>query len=410
MQRRASYVAGRLRLAVGPRQRVVEAEGLGHPVAEVRRIGGPRREPADVDPGQVVGGLAAHDPLRQRATGPSGGGDADRVEARADEVVVQLRRPAQDELVVGRERLRPVVELPDAGLGQHRDAAHRLVHEHREVLPVLLEQLELERVGQVVGRPPGLRLRLETADDQAADLLLEVGPAVRVAHDRQVGMGALDRLGHDVEVLARVQRHGHSDQVPQRLGPLAAAVDDEVALDGPLVGLHGRDPAPVRREPGHPHLLGHPGAALPRALGQRLGEVGGVDLAVTGQPQRAEQVVDLHHRPELPGALGRDQLAVHVVRRGVGRCPPELDHPLLGARHDHPADVAVAGRQPGLGLERGVELRGVLHQPGAALRGAQRSHQPGRVPRRTAREVALLEQQHVGAGPAWSGGRRRTPR
>ena len=209
-------------------------------------------------------------------------------------------------------------------------------------------------------------------------------------------MGALDRLRDDVEVLARVQRDRHADQLPERLRPLAGAVDDDLALDGPPVGLHRRDAAPVDHEPGHPHLLGHGRAAHPGTLGQRLGEVGRVDLPVTRQPQRTQQVVDLHHRPQLLRALRRDHLALHVVRRRVGRRPPELDHPVLGARHDHAADVAVAGGQPGLGLERRVELGGVLHQAGPALRGPQRPHEPGGVPRRTAGEVPLFEEQHIG--------------
>ena len=42
------------------------------------------------------------------------------------------------------------------------------LHEDGEVVPVLVEELELERVGQPVGRHPRLGLGLEAADDQAA--------------------------------------------------------------------------------------------------------------------------------------------------------------------------------------------------------------------------------------------------
>src|SRR3712207_8594809 len=42
-------------------------------------------------------------------------------------------------------------------------------------LPVLVEQLELEGVRDGLGCDPGLGLRLEAADDEAADLLLVVG-------------------------------------------------------------------------------------------------------------------------------------------------------------------------------------------------------------------------------------------
>ncbi len=155
----------------------------------------------------------------------------------------------------------------------------------------------------------------------------------------------------------------------------------------------------------HAHPLDHARAALARPARERLGQVGRVDLAVTGQPERAEQVVHPHRRPQLLRTLRADHLALEVVGDRVGRRTPELGHPVLGPRDDHAADVAVAGGEACLGLERGVELGGVLHEPGARLRGTQRPDQPGRVPGRASRETPLLEQQHVGRPPAWSGGR-----
>ena len=180
-------------------------------------------------------------------------------------------RLAEDELVVRREALGPVVELADPGLLEGRDAEHRALHQQREVVPVLLEQLELERVGDLVGRHPRLRLGLEPADDQPADLLLEVGVAVGVAQHRQVGVHALDRLGHDVEVLGGVQRHGDPGQGADLLGPLAGAVDDDLGLDVAGVGAHaGHAPVarPARRGPGCCSTIRAP--LLPGAPGQRL--------------------------------------------------------------------------------------------------------------------------------------------
>ncbi len=243
MEGRGALGSAGLELAVGPRHGVVEAQDLGDPGPQPAVVAVERREPAYVDPDQVVLRLARHDPLGQRPSRATGRRDADRVEARADEEAGQLGRLAEQELVVGSERLRAVVELPDPGLLERGDPEQRLVHQHREVLPVLREQLELEGVGQVVGRAPRLRLGLEAADDQAAGLLLEVGPAVGVPHDRQVGVRPRDRLGHDVEVLGGVQRHGHADQVAERLGPLTRAVDDDLGLDVAVVGAHAGAPA-----------------------------------------------------------------------------------------------------------------------------------------------------------------------
>jgi hypothetical protein len=63
---------------------------------------------------------------------------------------------------------------------------HCGVHEDLEVLPVLFEELELEGVGQLVGRDPRLGFGLESPDKQATDFLLDIGVAIGVAQDRQV--------------------------------------------------------------------------------------------------------------------------------------------------------------------------------------------------------------------------------
>ena len=94
--------------------------------------------------------------------------------------------------------------------------------------------------------------------------------------------------------------------------------------------------------------------------------------------------------------LRRQHLAVQVEGRGGRDGTPQRDHPLLGPGHDQAAALAVSRRQPGLGLQPGVQLGGVLHQPGAALAGPQQPDQAGGVPGGAARQRALLEQHHVG--------------
>ena len=76
----------------------------------------------------------------------------------------------------------------------------RTAHADLEALPVLVEQLELEWVGQLVWRDPRLGDRFEAPDEQTADLLLDVGVAVGVTQDRQVTVHPLDLLGDDIEV------------------------------------------------------------------------------------------------------------------------------------------------------------------------------------------------------------------
>ena len=250
-----------------------------------------------------------------------------------------------------------------------------------------------------VRRDPGLRVGLEAPDDQAADLLLEVRVAVGVPHDRQVRVQTGDLVGDDVEVLRGVQGHGDADPVAECLGPLPRAVHDHLGLDvapvGPDAGHPARPTGLLGGESRDPHLLEDPDPSLTSPLGQRLGQVGRVHLAVGGQPDGAEQVVGAHHRPHRARLVRGEHPALHVVRRGVGRRPAQRHHPLLGARDDHATHLAVAGGQSGLGLQRLVQLGGVLHQPGAALGRAERAHQAGCVPRRPTGEMALFEEHHV---------------
>ena len=77
----------------------------------------------DVEAGDVDVGPAVDDPVREHAAEAAAGEDADRVEPRGDEVVLQLGRLADDRLQVGREALRAAEELPHAGLERDRARA-----------------------------------------------------------------------------------------------------------------------------------------------------------------------------------------------------------------------------------------------------------------------------------------------
>ncbi len=194
-------------------------------------------------------------------------------------------RLPQDELVVGREALGTVEELPDAGVVQGGDPQQGALHEYGEVVPVLVEEPEFERVRQPVGGDPRLGLGLEPTDDQTADLLLEVGVAVGVAQDGQVRVDALDLLGDHVEVLGGVQGYVDAGQGTDRLGPLPGAVHDDLRLDGAVVGHHPGDPTTGLLDPDDPGVLEHTDAEGPGPPGQRRRDVHRVGCSVTGQPE-----------------------------------------------------------------------------------------------------------------------------
>ena len=59
---------------------------------------------------------------------------------------------AEDEVAVGREALRAVDHLLDAGAFERRHAGERLAHMLLEMIPVVFEELELEILRHVARR------------------------------------------------------------------------------------------------------------------------------------------------------------------------------------------------------------------------------------------------------------------
>ena len=95
---------------------VDEAQGLDGALAAILGIGLIGVQPVDVEGGHVHVGRAVDDPVGEQAADAAAGEDADGVEPRGDEVVLELGRLADDGAQVGREALRAAEELLDAGL------------------------------------------------------------------------------------------------------------------------------------------------------------------------------------------------------------------------------------------------------------------------------------------------------
>jgi hypothetical protein len=161
---------------------------------------------------------------------PAGAGEAVRAEAGGDEEAAHLGL-AEDELVVGRERLGPVDQPHDLHLLERRDAARAFSSDLLEAVPVLLEQLAVEvgRDAEAVERPRR-GVALVAAHHEAAALLAEVDEDVGVAHRRQVERQLAKRLRDEVLVRHRDDRHATpaSRRSPREH---AAGVDDDLGLD-----------------------------------------------------------------------------------------------------------------------------------------------------------------------------------
>ncbi len=143
-----------------------------------------RAEPPDVHLRQVHRGLAVDDPFGGGPADTGATGDAVGAEAGSHEEAPDLGL-AQDEVVVGGERLGTVDEAVDLGRPQRGDQVERALRDRLEPLPPLLEQPVVE-----VGRDrrvdvPRVRVALVAADDEPADLLADVHEVVRIAQRRE---------------------------------------------------------------------------------------------------------------------------------------------------------------------------------------------------------------------------------
>ena len=145
-------------------------------------------------------------------------------------------------------------------------------------------------------------------------------------------MDALDRLGEEVLVGHRDDRHGHADQPADLRGEHPAGVDDDVGADlrslAPVFDRHAGDPAAIRADGDDPGLRADPGAALPGAGSQRVGETRRIQPAVGRQPDSAEDAIGRHEREAVLRLLRRDEVERQAERLGPAGLAAQLLEPL----------------------------------------------------------------------------------
>ena len=128
--------------------RAVDLVGAGEAVAAAAVL---RSEAPDVHLPQVHRRLASGDPFGHHLADPTGAGDAVGAEAGGDEEPGDLAL-AEDELAVGRERLRAVDQLDHVGVDERRHDLLSGLGDRREAIPVGIEEHVVERRRDVAGR------------------------------------------------------------------------------------------------------------------------------------------------------------------------------------------------------------------------------------------------------------------
>ena len=193
----------------------------------------------------------------------------------------------------------------------------------------------------------------------------------------------------------RHDRHVDADERRHLARVHPGRVDDDLALDAPFVGLDRTHAAvtPLDARDARPHhdLRAEP----PRRVGERERQLRRVEVAVVGDERRREHAVRAHRREQRLRLLRRDDLHRQPERLRPRRLAVDLLEPRLRRREPQAAELVPARVVAGQLLQLGVEADRVLHHPRERDRRAQLADEAGRVPRRSVRELELLDEDGV---------------
>ena len=255
-------------------------------------------------------------------------GDARGAHGRGDDEAVDPVDQADQGQAVRREGLGPVDELVDRGARQAREQGLGPLGIGPELGPVLVEQGEGEAVGRrAAGCLQGDGIRVEAAEQQAADLLAAVERIVRRDEGgRRAGQARLGP-GDDVEMLAApltqrdVERRQHAPR------PQPGADHDRVQLDRAVGRGDAGDAPAFGQDRLDRAILPDRGAALAGGTRVGCGEPGRIEPPRAGvepdsrQPGGVEQGVEGHRLgrgdgAEVVAALPRVPRLALEARRG----------------------------------------------------------------------------------------------
>ena len=264
-----------------------------------------------------------------------------------------------DERVAVRcHRQRTVDPSADPDVGEARIAGERHAELGRDPVDLRRDELHPEVPGRSVDVPvPGVGL--VHAEDQPVVFLLEVAEALEIHHCRHHAVARceqVDVLGEEVVVLHRHQREVDAHHATHAAGPQPSRVDDVLALDLTLVGLH--EPV-ARRGAAHPGDPGvqHRRRAPPACRGdERMGDPVRIGAALVRVVQTPDDVGDVDQWTQVVDLVGREQRGLDaegVVDRSSSSEPlPSLRCP---CDRDPPGDLQT-DRHTALGLDLPVEL------------------------------------------------------
>ena len=318
-------------------------------------------------------GLALHHQLRQVIASAARRRDPERKPLGQPHVTQAGRRADQ------RIAVRGITDRAVEIVFQTNGFRRRYTVDEGHVFPLDPVQIEREQIGAERVRhaifEPGRGVFLIRPQNPAPPFLAHIPFRIGITQHRmlRVILAIFDQhrvgLGHD-ELMFHRNGGAFDTQQPRRaLGMVAGGRDDMFRMNNNgFVGRHKVSTLLDHLGAGHFPMIARPfiaiclpapldhGPMLPRAFGHRHGHVGGVDIAIGRVKNRALKILGAHQRPTVLDLPGRHPFKRHIAGFRRGRIDHVFVHPRLGLGHAQIADHGKTGVQPGLGLERFIEI------------------------------------------------------
>ena len=353
-----------------------------------------RLHPADIDIPQINRRIACIHPFGQHHAGTTGRLDTHRIEPCRDKEVAQLGRLAKDIAIIRRKALWPIEKGLDASRCQMRETVHRARQNGLKVVKILGQGIKFKVLGNAI-HAPGFGFRLERSQQNLAGIFLVIGTFIRYAQNRQIGCQPVNTLGDNVEMLAGMQRHRYAGLCPDFACPHATGIHHIISFNRTLIRHHTGHPTIRLVNIGYLDALNDRHAEIAGTLGQRLGDVDRVCLAVLWQKDTTNHIIRLQSGITT-GNIGRGNFVnFHPESPCHCRCPPQFFHTFISQRHGHRPVALDAGGHAGLGFQPEIQLLRIFCQPRHILCRTQLCNQPGRMPGGAAGQLLAFQQHNI---------------
>ena len=204
-------------------------------------------------------------------------------------------------------------------------------------------------------------------------------------------------LGDDILMLNRNDGDVDPDHASGAPREIPRRRHDVLADDVALVGDHLPFAALKPLDRGDGGMTVDLAAAVAGRARQRLGQVGGLDVAVLRMLDRADDSVDVAQRPNVLDLGRRQELHLDAAdRRGDAGIIIVLVEPVAGAREADVGHLAQADVEARLLFERLVESDRIFVDLPDRITEIEQGQKPGRMPGRAGGQLLAFDENAVG--------------